>query len=193
MRVRRPLLLALATTLVLVGCTGGSQVADFGPGQPTEETADLPGVAGVDLADVPEPDEVPPVDAALAQADWPQTAAWIRRENAEGRAVVVNFFASWCEPCKRELPMLIAAAAAEPEITFLGITYQDQRAASEEMIEEYGVDYPTFDGGAGDAAYEVGALGMPTTVAFDTDGILVARVIGEVNATSLEQMLDEVR
>jgi thiol-disulfide isomerase/thioredoxin len=72
--------------------------------------------------------EVPPPDADLAPADWPATAAWIRREVEAGRPVLMNLFASWCIPCKREMPMLLAAADAEPDIAFLGVATNDTTA-----------------------------------------------------------------
>ncbi len=142
--------------------------------------------------DAPDPDTVPPQDAVLADGGWPETAAWIARENAAGRPVVVNIFASWCVPCRREMPLLLDAARAHNDIAFLGIDHLDQRDNAEAFVEEYAVDIPTIYDVAGDVAAALHARGMPTTVAFDTEGTLIAHHTGELTASSLQQLLDDV-
>ena len=191
--MRRAVTALLLACLGLAACSGGSEVADFGAAAPGDGQPELPADRGLDLADVAAPAAVPPRDAELVEAGWPEAAAWIRREAEEGRPVVVNFFASWCGPCERELPLLIETARAEQDVAFLGINHTDQRPLAQAMIEEYGLDFPTLYDAPGDIAYEVGARGLPTTVAFDTDGRLVSRVFGELTETNLAQLLDEVR
>jgi thiol-disulfide isomerase/thioredoxin len=191
--VRRLGVALLATAIGLAACSDGGEVADFGPAAPEGEQPELAADRGLDLSDVPEPSSIPPRDAELIEAGWPEAAAWIRRENEAGRPVVVNFFASWCAPCERELPLLIQTARTETDVAFLGINHTDQRPLAEAMIDEYGLDFPTLYDAPGEIAYEVGARGLPTTAAFDTDGRLVSRVFGELNETNLEQLLSEVR
>lgn len=191
--MHRVVIALLVGALGLAACSDDAEVADFGSAAPGEEQPELPADGGLDLADVEEPSEVPPRDAELAEAGWPEAAAWIRRETEDGRPVVVNFFASWCGPCERELPFLIETARTETDVAFLGINHTDQRSLAEDMIAEYGLDFPTLYDAPGDIAYEVGARGLPTTVAFDTDGRMVSRVFGELTETNLDQLLDEVR
>lgn len=147
---------------------------------------------GIDVNDV-EAAEPPPRGTVLEDAGWPETAAWIRRETEEGRPVLVNILASWCAPCERELPLLIEASEANPDIAFLGVDHQDQRDNAEEFIEEQGVTFPTVFDVAGDVAYAIEGRGMPTTAVFDEDGRLVARHTGEMTASQLDDLLDEVR
>jgi cytochrome c biogenesis protein CcmG, thiol:disulfide interchange protein DsbE len=183
----------LAAALVLAACTG-DEIADFGPGAPSADAPELPADAGLDVNDVAaDAGTVPAEDADLAEAAWPEAAAWIARENDAGRPVVVNFFAEFCEPCKRELPLLLETAAAEEDVRFLGVHTNEQLALGEQMVDEYGIDFPTFHDPSGDLIFEVGGRGLPHTVAFDTDGRLVSRVFGELTETSLSQLLDEVR
>ena len=137
--------------------------------------------------------ELPPRDAVLADAGWPEVAGWIRRETEAGRPVLVNLFASWCEPCKRELPLLVDAASEADDVTFVGVDHQDQRENAAAMLEDFAIDYPTLYDPAGETAFEVGARGMPTTVVFDRDGRLAGRVIGELTEASLAKLLEEVR
>jgi cytochrome c biogenesis protein CcmG, thiol:disulfide interchange protein DsbE len=191
--VRRVLIPLLALGLGLAACSGGGEVADFGSAAPGDAQPELPADRGLDLAEVEEPDTVPPADAELVEAGWPEAAAWIRRENAAGNPVVVNFFASWCGPCERELPLLIETARGQGDISFLGVNHTDQRPLAQAMLDEYGVDFPTLYDAPGDIAFEVGARGLPTTVGFDTDGRLVSRVFGELNDANLGKLLDELR
>lgn len=135
----------------------------------------------------------PPRDAVLVDAGWPEAAAWIRREAEEGRPVVMNILASWCIPCRRELPLLLDAAEDNPDIAFLGINHLDQRDNAEQFVEEMGITFPTLYDPVGDVAAGVEARGMPTTVFFDRNGVLVSRVTGELTARSLEEHLDRIR
>lgn len=135
----------------------------------------------------------PPRDAELAEAAWPRAAAWIRRESEQGRPVVMNIFASWCDPCERELPLLNRAARDNPEIAFLGIDHLDQRSQAEEFVEEQEVAFPTLFDIGGDVAANVGARAMPTTVFFDADGRVVSLAPGELSEDQLEQRLAEIR
>ena len=58
-----------------------------------------------------------------------------------GRPVVLNLWASWCAPCRAEMPALDAAAARHPEVEFIGVAVQDDLQAAEEFATELGVAY----------------------------------------------------
>ena len=147
----------------------------------------------LNVGEVDEPDSVPPRDAYLADGGWEEAAAWIRRENADGRPVLVNILASWCAPCRDELPVLLDAYEANPDIAFLGIDHLDRREDAEAFLDEMDVTFPTLFDIRGDVAAAVEARGMPTTVIFDTDGELVAHHSGLVTESQLEELLDRVR
>ncbi len=189
----RRFLALLVSALVVVACGSGGDIADFGPAAPDAGAPELPADRGLDVSEVEEPAQLPPADADLAEADWPAAAAWVRRENEAGRPVVINFFASFCEPCKRELPLLLDTAARETDVAFLGVHTNEQRALGEQMVDDYGIAFPTLHDPTGDVVFEVGGRGLPHTVAFDTDGRLVSRVFGELTATSLDRLIDEAR
>jgi thiol-disulfide isomerase/thioredoxin len=186
-------LASLLTAVALAaGCTAGGEVVDFGA-QPPEDGPALPADSGLDASQADAPEAVPARDARLADGGWPEAAAFIAREAEDGQATLVNIFASWCGPCRAEMPMLIEASAANPDITFLGIDHMDRRADGEAFVDEFGIDFATIYDIDGDVAFAVGGRGMPTTVVFDRDGRLAGRVVGEVTPTSLEELLDEVR
>lgn len=178
-------------TALLLGCTDGP--ADFGV-SPPEDGPELPSDGGLDLDAIEIADVPPDADPVLVDADWEEVAAWVKRETDEGRPVVVNFFASWCGPCVRELPLLIDTAEAEAgQVTFLGINHADQRDLAEDMVEEFDISFPTLRDPVGEVVAQVGGRGLPHTVAFDADGRLAGRVFGELTATNLEGLLSEVR
>jgi cytochrome c biogenesis protein CcmG, thiol:disulfide interchange protein DsbE len=185
-------ILAVAAVAIVTADTG-SEVVDFGaappPGAPEQ-----PGDQGLDVFDVPSADEVPPRDAVLVEADWPATAAWIRREVEDDRPVLVNLFASWCVPCKREMPMLLQAAEDEPGFAFLGVATNDTTADAQQMVEDLDITIPTLlDAQGDDVAFAFASRGMPTTVVFDRDGKMVGRVVGELTPRSLRELLDTGR
>ncbi len=184
----RPAIAVAAVVFVLAGCSSGPEVADFGEPQP-EDGPTLAADDGLDLAEVEDADP-PPADAQLVEASWPETAAWTRA-HGDGEPVLHNLFASWCGPCERELPLLVEPAEAG-EVTVLGINHQDRREAGEEMLAANDVESPTLFAPAGDVAYAIGARGLPTTAAFDADGQLVSRVVGELTESRLDELLAEL-
>jgi thiol-disulfide isomerase/thioredoxin len=188
--LRAVLLCLLVGAGLLVGCASDPEVADFGA--PPPDGAPAPAGA-VDVGEVAAPAEPTPADADLHPGGWEAAADWIAREADAGRPTLVNIFASWCGPCEREMPMLIAAADANPDIAFLGIDHLDRLEDGREFVDRLGVSFPTIHDLDGDVAAAVGARGMPTTVGFDADGVLVARAVGELTEGSLEALLDELR
>jgi DsbE subfamily thiol:disulfide oxidoreductase len=110
-----------------------------------------------------------------------------------GRTVLVNFWATWCGPCKREQPLLARAARAHDDVSFLGVDYRDQDDAARDWIATYDVPYPSVadpDGSLGDR-FGV-TTGLPTTIVIDADGRLRYRVLGELDAATLERLLRNV-
>lgn len=188
---RRIALRIVVVAVLAAGCASDTgEVAEFGP------TADQPGLPDdgvVDVHAVEPPDEVPARDARLAPGGWEHAAAFVAREAEAGRPTLVNIFASWCSPCRAEMPLLIEAHRANDDVAFLGIDHIDRLEDGEDFVEEFGVPYATLHDIDGDVAMAVGSRGMPTTVAFDRDGRLVARVVGELTETSLRGLLEEAR
>ncbi len=139
----------------------------------------------------------------VAPAEAPPAAPFSLPELRSGRPdvvlgrrpaqpTVVNFFAAWCEPCKRELPALRAAAAANPEITFLGVDHQDSRDDAIELLDTYGIEYPAGYDPKGGVAAQYAVRGLPATVFIGTDGRIVDFHQGELSAKELQQRLQSL-
>ncbi|NND84444.1 MAG: TlpA family protein disulfide reductase [Acidimicrobiia bacterium] len=107
----------------------------------------------------------------------------------EGRPVVLNFWASWCLPCREEMPVLDAAAADRPDLAFIGVAVDDTEEGARAFAEEVAVDYPLgFD--ASDVIgprYE--AFALPLTVVIAADGRIVGTKAGELDAESMAALL----
>jgi cytochrome c biogenesis protein CcmG/thiol:disulfide interchange protein DsbE len=105
-----------------------------------------------------------------------------------GRPVIVNFWASWCEPCKRELPLIARAKAAHAAdgLVVLGVAVRDEAGSARSMAARYGADWPVaLD--AGDkvaAAYQVAVV--PQTFFLRRDGTIASQQPGELGQAGLD-------
>lgn len=110
-----------------------------------------------------------------------------------GRPVVLNFWASWCVPCRREMPTFQAAhERLAGQVAFIGINHQDRREDALDLLAETGVTYPIGYDPAGDVARAYGLFGMPTTVFISAGGEILARRTGELDADELERTIEDL-
>ena len=117
----------------------------------------------------------------------------VRLSDHRGSPVVLNFWASWCAPCRREMPALAQMSAElKGRVTFIGIDHQDRREEALALLQETGVRYPTAFDPTGDTARDYEVRGMPTTVFIDADGRLLATSLGEVTESELRTSILEL-
>lgn len=108
-----------------------------------------------------------------------------------GRPVVLNFWASWCVPCRKETPAL-EATSREPafrSISFVGIDTSDQPSTGSAFAGRYGVSYPLASDPSGGVARRYGVYGMPTTVFISAAGRVVGREVGGLDTKTLTALL----
>lgn len=110
-------------------------------------------------------------------------------ESLRGRPVVLNFWATWCAPCMQEHPALNRVAAARPEVTFLGVVYQDEDARIVEFQRRYGSAYASLVDPEGKTAIAYGIAGVPETFFIDTKGTIVAKVSQALSVDEIQQNL----
>jgi cytochrome c biogenesis protein CcmG/thiol:disulfide interchange protein DsbE len=99
-----------------------------------------------------------------------------------GKAVVLNFWASWCEPCKEEAPMLeqVWQEYRDRDVVVLGVNAQDFTSDARGFVERYGMTYPVVHDGPGSSIGRYGLTGFPETWWIDPQGRLVAYHQGPV-------------
>jgi thiol-disulfide isomerase/thioredoxin len=105
-----------------------------------------------------------------------------------GKVVVVNFWASWCSPCRLEQPDLKSFAEAHPEVAVIGVNYRDDEAAGRAYLDEFDVPYPSIVD-PGTLLGKAGIPGLPGTIVVDAQGQMRFKVTGTVDQSLLEDLV----
>ncbi len=116
----------------------------------------------------------------------------VRLSDFKGRPVLINFWASWCPPCKEETPDLIAAYNDLKDINavFIGVGTQDDTDKLKQFANEYQIPYLVVEDPLGKVSNQYRVLGMPTTFLIDADGILRKVINGVVTR---DQIITQMR
>lgn len=127
----------------------------------------------------------------------------VRFSDLDGRAVVLNFWATWCPPCRREMPLLDAFQKeyAARGLSVVGIDVGEDPELVRRFVESMGTEYPIwvdppksppgFDRTQG-IHVRFGGVGLPTTVFVDRGGIVRDRHLGELNRAILEKQAEDL-
>jgi cytochrome c biogenesis protein CcmG, thiol:disulfide interchange protein DsbE len=116
-----------------------------------------------------------------------------RLEDLRGKVVFVNFWASWCPPCRDEARMLEAAwqAYRDRDVVFVGANIQDQEPNARAFLEEFGVTYPNGIDRGSRVAIDYGVWGLPETFIIDRTGRITYKHVGGIGWATLTARLDE--
>ena len=111
-----------------------------------------------------------------------------------GKVVIVNFFASWCSPCRLEAADLEQSWREYQNrgVQFLGIAYKDADSKAQAFLTEYGVTYPSTAERGNKTARAYGLTGVPETFVIDQDGILVRHFLGPITQAQLSAEIDKL-
>ncbi|HJE50694.1 MAG TPA: TlpA family protein disulfide reductase [Tessaracoccus flavescens] len=115
-----------------------------------------------------------------------------------GKTLVINVWGSWCAPCRSEAPHLVEAhEQLGDDVAFLGINTRDLDVAPAQAFERsFEIPYPSLFDPNGELLLSFGQLppkAIPSTVVIDTEGKIAARVLGEVNASTLVGIVNDVQ
>ena len=110
-----------------------------------------------------------------------------------GRPLVVNFWASWCVPCRQEMPALEKVhQRVNDRIGFVGIDHQDTRPEALAFVQETMVSYPSAFDPRGGTATDYSLYGLPSTVFIDADGRVLSQHLGAYSEGDLQAELDRL-
>lgn len=194
----------LVLVLVLAALIGGAYVLygrlSVGAGADnlsvqTPPPAQTPGETGApqDSA-APEETEPPKVEApdfTVVDADGTE----VKLSDYVGKPIVLNFWASWCSPCKSEMPEFNAAwEELDGEVQFLMVNMTDGARETVESAREYvegeGFTFPVLFDTKSEAAIAYSAYSLPTTYFIDAEGYVTARAVGAIDGETLQKGLD---
>ena len=133
-------------------------------------------------------DAAPDFEAPLLEGDGTLALA-----DLEGKPVVLNFWASWCVPCKDEAPMLSRAAETYGDsVHFVGVDVKDARSDALAFVEAEGLDYVHVRDEDETMYRDYGLTGQPETFFIDAEGVIVEHVNGPLPQDALDQLVESL-
>lgn len=119
----------------------------------------------------------------------------VHLEDFRGKVVFINFWASWCPPCRAEGPMLEATwqRLREQGVVFLGVSTQDEEPRARAFLKEFGISFPNGRDPGGRIAIDYGVWGLPEAFIVDPTGRITYKHIGTLGPALLDAKIEEAR
>jgi cytochrome c biogenesis protein CcmG/thiol:disulfide interchange protein DsbE len=115
-------------------------------------------------------------------------------EGLKGKAIVLNFWASWCPPCRVEATLLERTwrIYKNRDVVFLGVNIQDRKKDALSYIREFNVTYPNGPDPTGEISIDYGVSGLPVTFFISKKGMIVRRWVGAIEKSVLIRAIEEI-
>jgi thiol-disulfide isomerase/thioredoxin len=181
--------LAATSALALAGCAGGA-IASNSPASNGQSF--VSGSPGTTLYKAGAGPRAPAVAGPVVGGGQLSLASY------RGHVVVLNFWGSWCTPCRAEAPRLAALAHhfGPAGVRFLGIDIRDSPASAQAFTSDFRISYPSLNDPGDTIALDfrdtVPPAGIPTTLVISRSGRIAARVIGPVTYPGLKSLIQRV-
>jgi thiol-disulfide isomerase/thioredoxin len=195
MKRLRIVLLLFVAILLLAACSNAVEANDSVP-LSAIELADFPTTLGGGFPVA----QVPNGTAGSAEVGQPApnfAFVWADGRAADltslrGKSVIINFWATWCGPCRAEMPELVALHRANPDLVVLEVNTQEQLADVHPFAEEFGMTMPIVMDESGAVRSLYGVRSMPTTLFINAEGVIHARWAGILVGDQLSQFVTEL-
>jgi thiol-disulfide isomerase/thioredoxin len=146
------------------------------------DTAPCPRGHGREAPDLPR--------VSLACLTAPET---VQMSRLHGKPEVINIWASWCAPCREEMPLLERAHEQWGDrVLFLGVAVKDSRAHALAFLAGHGISYPQVFDPDGQLPIRLGLRGVPNTLFVDASGVEVDRIVGRLDDKALAEAVARV-
>jgi len=131
----------------------------------------------------------PAPDFALVLED----GSHLSLSDLRGRPVIINFWATWCGPCRLEMPELVRTAVNDPNLVLLAVNVQEAPDAVTPFADDFAMTIPVVLDSEGDLKELYAVRGMPTTYFIDKSGEIAAIYSGPLTPAALKERLDIIR
>jgi thiol-disulfide isomerase/thioredoxin len=140
---------------------------------------------------------MPALDAPVLteeRLDPPVLGATVTPDTFRGKVTVVNFWASWCGPCRREQPGLeqLWTEYRDRGVQFVGVNFKDDPDAARAYAAEFSVTYPSVQDRTGEVAHEFGVPYLPATILVGSDGEMRYQLLGAQAEGTVRQYVEEL-
>jgi thiol-disulfide isomerase/thioredoxin len=105
---------------------------------------------------------------------------------------VVNLWATWCAPCRKELPAFQEVSEDRPDVRFIGVDIAEDAAKARDYLDELGVTFEQYLDDRGELTDALGTAALPVTLVIGTDGAVTSRHVGPMTVDDLGRALDDV-
>jgi len=119
----------------------------------------------------------------------------VQLKDLRGKIVVLNFWATWCGPCRQEMPMLVEAQRtwASKGVNFIAVSLDSKETVADipAFLDKYRVTFPVWTGASSDELDKLHlGQGVPDTVFVDENGVIVGRILGQIRPEELTERLN---
>jgi peroxiredoxin len=117
----------------------------------------------------------------------------VKLSQFRGQAVMINFWGTWCPPCRNEMPLLQSVYETnQPDLVILAVNVNDTVGSVERFVEEMGLTFPILMDDTGSVRSQFQVRGYPTTYFIDREGVLREQFIGELNQEQIDEYLAKI-